>query len=355
MYPNYKKSDFGHLFFIYDYKFSGEHRVRLVFDGSRQSEATYNNTYAPTVRPESVRLFHVYAVEYSWLIRQYDVPQAFLRSKADCDIFVYPPNGFSEFPGQLLKLSEMLYGSKQAAHLWYHLLNDFLLEIGFTGSDMDPCFFRRLTAGSNGEFHIGALIILHVDDMRVAATEVVINEIHGQLLAKFDITTSDTGRFLGMDTDYNISGGILRMHMATYIQNTCDRFQNFDLSKGVPFRELVGSLLWLDLCIMGPELLRVKDLARRSNNFTAEDYADALNVLDRIKECKDCGIIYRRGAAGKETVPRNSRLGGDFDSLAPAAKMMEGLIQANDKFEAAMAMQPEAKPTYSTGDATKLN
>jgi hypothetical protein len=95
--PNYKKSDIGHLFFIYDYKFSGEHRVRLVFDGSRQSEATYNNTYAPTVRPESVRLFHVYAVEYSWLIRQYDVPQAFLRSKADCDIFVYPPNGFPSF------------------------------------------------------------------------------------------------------------------------------------------------------------------------------------------------------------------------------------------------------------------
>ena len=39
----------------------------------------------------------------------------------------------------------------------------------------------------------------------------------------------------------------------------------------------------------------------------------------------------------------------------PTAKMMEGLIQANDKFEAAMAMQPDAKPTYSTGDATIIN
>jgi hypothetical protein len=64
-YPQYRKADIGHLFFIYDYKFSGEHRVRLVFDGSRQSEATYNETYAPTVRPESVRLFHIYAVEFS--------------------------------------------------------------------------------------------------------------------------------------------------------------------------------------------------------------------------------------------------------------------------------------------------
>jgi hypothetical protein len=127
MYPNYLKSDIGHMFFIYDYKFSGEHRVRLVFDGSKQSAATYSVTYAPTVRAESVRLFHIYAIEYSWEIQQYDVPQAFLRSDADCDIFAYPPKGFAEFPGQLLKLSKMLYGSKQAAALWYNLLNTFLL------------------------------------------------------------------------------------------------------------------------------------------------------------------------------------------------------------------------------------
>jgi hypothetical protein len=44
-YPHYKKKDIGHMFFIYDYKFSGEHRVRLVFEESRQSEATYTNTH----------------------------------------------------------------------------------------------------------------------------------------------------------------------------------------------------------------------------------------------------------------------------------------------------------------------
>jgi hypothetical protein len=56
-YPNYKRSDVGFLFYVYDFKFSGEHRVRLVFDGSRQGKSTYKETYAPTVRAESVRLF----------------------------------------------------------------------------------------------------------------------------------------------------------------------------------------------------------------------------------------------------------------------------------------------------------
>ena len=64
-YPSYTRSDIGHMFFIYDYKYSGEHRVRLVFDGSRQSPATFTETYAPTVRSESVRLFHIFAVEYA--------------------------------------------------------------------------------------------------------------------------------------------------------------------------------------------------------------------------------------------------------------------------------------------------
>jgi hypothetical protein len=89
-YPEYRKEDIGHMFYVYDYKYSGEHHARLVFDGFRQSPTTYGITYAPTVHAESVRLFHLYAVEYGWHIQQYDVPQAFLRSDADCTIFVYP-------------------------------------------------------------------------------------------------------------------------------------------------------------------------------------------------------------------------------------------------------------------------
>jgi hypothetical protein len=112
-----KRSEIEYMFYIYDYKYSGEHRVQLVFDGSRQSPNTYSVTYVPTVRAESVRLFHLYAVEYGWHIQQYDVPQAFSRSDADCIIFVHPPKGQSDFPGQVLKLSKFLYGSTQAAAL----------------------------------------------------------------------------------------------------------------------------------------------------------------------------------------------------------------------------------------------
>jgi hypothetical protein len=333
-YPNYTKSEIGHMFYVYDYKYSGEHRVRLVFDGSRQSPNTYSITYAPTVRSESVRLFHLYAVEYGWPIQQYDVPQAFLRSNADCTIFVYPPKGQSDFPGQILKLSKMLYGSKQAAALWFNLLNTFLLNLGFTASVMDPCFYRRVCvpgADPHGP-RSDAIIILHVDDMRVAANATVLKVIHDQLFKEFQITTSDSGRFLGMDTEYNLDTGIFKMHMATYIDSTVQRFTAFDLSKGIPYRELVGSLLWIVLCVMGTELLRVKDLARRSNNYTMDDYVDALKVLERIRVQRDYGIIFWRGGAGCEYIPACTRLGGGLDDLDDSNKGM-----------------------YSTGDFTEIN
>jgi hypothetical protein len=67
--------------------------------------------------------------------------------------------------------------------------------------------------------------------------------------------------------------------------------------------ELVGSLLWIVLCVIGPELLRVKDFAKRSNSYTMEDYTDALKVLDRIVQSKHHGVLFRRGGTNKEYVP----------------------------------------------------
>jgi hypothetical protein len=292
-FPSYLKRDIGHLFYVYDFKFSGEHRVRLVFDGSRQSSSTYSDTYAPTARQESVRLFHIVAVEENYGIGQYDVPQAFLKAFIDHDIFVYPPKGQATFPGQILKLRKALYGGKQSAYLWFTLMNAFILELGFTPSYLDKCLYRR----------DDALLILFCDDLRIAASDVVLTSLHASFFQKFGVTTAPGDRFLGMDTWYDRPAGFLKLSMESYIQTTVERFQDFNLSHGFPYRELVGCLLWITLNVMGPELLRVKDLARKSNSFDGEDYAVALKLLFRISARKGSGIIISRGAAGRELVP----------------------------------------------------
>jgi hypothetical protein len=305
-YPSYQKRDVGHVFFVYDHKHSGEHRVRLVFDGSRQNPETCTDTYAPTARGESVRLFHVFAVEEGWTIAQFDVPQAFLKSEIDCVLFVYPPSNFCEFQGQLLKLRLSLYGAKQSAALWNQMIDGFLRGLGFSPSPMDPCLYKRSDA----------IIILFCDDLRVAGLPDTVLEIKAALFKEFAITTSDGTRFLGMDTQYDLAGGYLKLHMETYIIQTHERFVGFEISRGVPFREIVGCLLWICFCVMGQELLRVKDLARRSNDYTESDYSDALKVLERIYVRRTHGIIFLRGGAGKEVVPANSREGVQIQGLS---------------------------------------
>jgi hypothetical protein len=302
--PDYHKSDIGHLFYVYDYKYSGEHRVRLVFDGSRQGTDTYSETYAPTARQESVRLFHAVSVEESYAIGQYDVPQAFLKAFMDHTIFAYPPKGQATSEGQLLKVRRALYGGKQSAYLWFQVINQFLLELGFVASPLDNCFYKRHDS----------VLILFCDDLRIGAPDHVLASLHQSLFEKFGVTTASGSRFLGMDTFYDLPKGLLKISMETYIDQTVERFEVFDLSAGVPFRELVGCLLWVTLCVMGPELLRVKDLARRCNSYTPDDYKQALKVLRRVSDRKTHGLVFIRGSAGKELIPASSRspfTGGD--------------------------------------------
>jgi hypothetical protein len=255
-FPKYLDADIGSAFFIYDYKFSGEHRVRLVFDGSKQSLATYTNTYAPTVRSDSVRIFHCYCVELRYPIQQWDVPQAFLQSEADCTIFLRPPRGYAEFPGQLILLLKSLYGEKQAAYLWYTKLDAFLTSIGFESSVLDACFYKRREP--SGDL---SLVICHVDDFRAGASAAVLKTLHAQLFDEWKITTCSGLRFLGMDMEYNMEVGQLTMRMTTYISETIKRFESYDTTHGLPYRELVGCLMWIVLCVHGTSLMKVKDLA----------------------------------------------------------------------------------------------
>jgi hypothetical protein len=173
------------------------------------------------------------------------------------------------------------------------MVNDYLLELGFVASPLDSCFYRRHDA----------ILMLFCDDMRIGASTSVLKSLHQALFTKFGGTTASGTRFLGMDTYYDKANGLLKISMETYIDSTMARFDNFDLSAGVSFRELVGCLLWVTLCVMGPELLRVKDLARLCNSYTPDDYVQALKVLRRVSARKYQGLFFRRGSAGKELIP----------------------------------------------------
>ena len=306
-FPSYQKSDIGKTFFVYDFKHSGEHRVRLVFDGSQQSEATYSETYAPTVRSDSIRLFHLYNVEMNYDIKQYDVPQAFLQSEIDHLIFVYPPRGYASRPGEILRLHLGLYGAKQSAAIWANTLRTFLLKLNFVSSDMDPCFYKRIE--SSGEL---TLLISYVDDFRIGGPDFAIQEVYDAMFKEWGITSCSGNRFLGLDVTYDRAEGRLVFSMQTYLRQTIERFDMADISKGLPYRNLVGCLMWLACSVFGTVLMRVKELARHCNSYTLKEYNAALKLLRSLDP--STGIVFLRGGAYRERTPQLTRRGGVSDA-----------------------------------------
>jgi hypothetical protein len=136
-----------------------------------------------------------------------------------------------------------------------------------------------------------------------------------------------------MDTTYDLTAGILTMGMGTYIESTMERFLNFDLSLGIPYREIVGCLLWIVLCVVGPELVRVKDLARRSNAPTCADYDDALKALKRIFKRRGVSVIlFKRGFASRELRPFQLR-----PESSVVALFSHAILPVHDK-------DPEVRP-----------
>jgi hypothetical protein len=85
------------------------------------------------------------------------------------------------------------------------------------------------------------MIILFCDDLRIGASPAVLQSPHTALFDKFGVTTASSNRFLGMDTVYDLINGHLKISMETYI--SMERFSNFDLTREIPYREIVGCLL----------------------------------------------------------------------------------------------------------------
>ena len=91
------------------------------------------------------------------------------------------------------------------------------------------------------------MLILFCDDLRIGASDSVLEKLHLSFFNKFGVTTAPGNRFLGMDTCYQRERGVLKLSMENYIDTTVERFKTFDTSRGYPYRELVGCLLWMTI------------------------------------------------------------------------------------------------------------
>ena len=139
-------------------------KARLVARGfSQQYGVDYDETFAPVVRMETLRVLLAIAAAENLEIHQMDVITAYLASKLEEEIYMAPPAGVPDTEGLVCRLWKGLYGLKQSARAWNQRLTGELKRIGLRATAADPSVWVSEDRG--------LILTLYVDDMVLIARE----------------------------------------------------------------------------------------------------------------------------------------------------------------------------------------
>ena len=90
-------------------------KARYVVKGFMQVEGLdFNETFAPTCKPETKRILLALGAQDDLVLHQMDVKSAFLNSPLTETVYMEQPEGFSSGDNQVCLLQRSIYGLKQA-------------------------------------------------------------------------------------------------------------------------------------------------------------------------------------------------------------------------------------------------
>ena len=108
-----------------------KYKCRIVAKGFSQVKGLdYFETWAPTVRDETVKICLNHAATSDFEIEQSDVSTAFLNPDLNEQIFMHMPDGMANIDDEgyslVLELNKCIYGLKQSANAWFAMLTDHI-------------------------------------------------------------------------------------------------------------------------------------------------------------------------------------------------------------------------------------
>ncbi len=192
-------------------------KARLVARGfTQQFGVDYEDTFAPVIRFDSLRVLLALAAKFGWIIHMMDAQNAYLNSELDKDIYMEVPEGVDHLPGQVCELLKSLYGLKQSANLWNKKITKTLRSLGFEQTLADASVFIHPR---------GIIVALYVDDMLVLGknlkeVERVKNEVKKLHVMK---DLGSISKILGIHVTHQTDGSI-KIDQGHYIQQVLAEF-----------------------------------------------------------------------------------------------------------------------------------
>ena len=325
-----------------------KHKARLTPQGCYQHFGIdYADTYAPVARMATLRYVLALATLLQLQTSSCDFTNAFLNAELKEDVYVNAPPGSPPLPdGYVYKLQRALYGLKQSPREWNNTLNQFMTnECGFRQLQCEKCMYIKQQ--SDGSY---MLVCLYVDDLVIAYSHrSMLESFISKVKSKFKITQSDSlQKTLGFQIERTKTGGVF-MHQQSYINDVLKRFgmencksvdtpfdQHIRLCKEgmyntrtgvsrqatqgessvhdanvvqfkkkkkqskigteskIPYRELIGCLLWISMGTRPDVSYAVNQCARYSSDPKPEHWTACLRVLRYLKGTSDHGLYYHR-------------------------------------------------------------
>ena len=300
------------------------YKVRCTALGNLQREGfDYQETFAPVVRYCTVRILLAISVSRGYFIHQMDVDTAFLYGEMTGPaVYIEVPADYP-LPEHLVgktnlvaRVKKSLYGLKQAPRLWNDNIHACMTQYGFERSPFDACLYYRERGPST------LYVALYVDDLIIAGNTLeAVNEFKREMSKKYNMKDLGELRYcLGMEVMHDRTNSTLTIAQSKYCTDVLQRFgmskanpaptplpPGIKLSKSMapktdeekvkaekfPYREIVGSLMYLMVSTRPDIAHAVGILSKYMNCHGSEHHAAAIHLLRYIKGTKKLGITYR--------------------------------------------------------------
>jgi hypothetical protein len=346
-------------------------RARLVAKGfSQRAGYDYEETFSPVARFDTVRTLMAIATLHNMSIQQFDVKTAFLHGELKETIYMAQPIGFDDQTGRVCLLNRSLYGLKQSPRCWNEKLTDFLTETGWTETNADPCLFTRLDPAMYLAVYVDDGLVLYSNDYDLT-------DFSAQMTKRFESTFAPATCYLGIEIN-RPTAGVIQLSQEAYARRVVERFSMTDanpmtspysneerdddsptLTADTPYREAIGSLLYLAGCTRPDIAFAVSRASQHLATPTEQDWTAAKRILKYVLATYRYGPVYCKDSntAAKLSVYSDADFSGCTNSRRSTSGVLVTLANApiiwSSKRQLSVALSTTEAEFIAASEASK--
>ena len=284
------------------------------------------------VRNTSIKLLIALAVKNGMQIDQMDAVTAFLQGNLDKEIYMEMPEGCKNKLNKVCLLRKSIYGLKQSSRQWNKTLEKEMKNYGLRKSRADPCVFFNESKS--------LIVAIYVDDILIFWKNKTEKDNFKEKLSK-TFKMKDIGKAkncLGINLTYE--DGAILIDQTKFIEEMLDKInmkdckpiatpsdtqqklstdmcpkteeQRSELSN-IPYREAVGSLLYLSQGSRPDIAFAVNDTSKYNNNFGKAHWTAVKRIMRYLQGTKGLKLKYSKDKDSKLTGFSDSDWASDVD------------------------------------------